>query len=121
MCIINYHLSLDADENILNGQGKAAADVVGEDVGEEDSLAESTERVRKLFNQRSGRQRMASPRLPGVCRAHHNPMQQMRESSKATPAGGARSIATTAALERAEASHIALRLRQVGRCSRRLV
>ena len=59
--MVDSLLRAGADETLVSDYGNKAADVIGEDVEEEKRLAEDIDSVR-----RSGRQGMASPRLPGV-------------------------------------------------------
>ena len=99
--VVDSLLRSGTDETILNNEGKAAADVVGQwieltnryaqqwpelTVKEEDIVFEDIERTRELLANAPADRAWRRRGYLVLCRAHPDRMQQLQESSRAAPA-----------------------------------
>ena len=71
------------DEAIIDRDGKVAADVVTENIEEEDRLAEDVERVRHLLEDAPADRAWRRRRYLVLCRAHPNEVQRAPEVGRA--------------------------------------
>ena len=79
--VVNLLLRSGADETIVDRDGKAAADVVAEDVDEEVRMAEDVERVRKLLANAPADRAWRRRGYLVMCRAHPDRVHQAQDSS----------------------------------------
>ena len=79
---VDILLRSGADETVLDDNGAAAADVVAEDVEEEDRLAEDVDRVHKLLANAPADRAWRRRGYLVLCRARPDRVQQTPESSR---------------------------------------
>ncbi len=100
--VVDILLRSGADETVLTSNGETAADVAGNDVEEDNRLAEDIERVRKLLANAPADRAWRRRGYLVLCRAHPDRAQQAPENSGA-PAGKSRMTRSDTKLARTEA------------------
>ena len=102
--VVDMLLRLGADETIVDDYGKTAADIVGEDVPEENRLAADVECVLKLLANAPANRAWRRRGYLVLCRAHPDRMRQAQESGSAG-AGMSRRTRSAAKLRRLASRH----------------